>query len=331
MRQLFEHHPVIAYRFIPGLQARVPHEGGGYLVRTNACGFRSNHEFISAKPPGVRRLLVFGDSFTAGDGVSNGKRWTDLLETMIPGIEVFNFGLSGTGTDQHWLIYREFARGIECDGILIASLVENIRRVNSRYRPYQNDQGEEVVYAKPYFVFDGGRLQLRGVPVPKDPLTAEQLEQEDKEGVYKAGRFSGLRRLVNKVGLRDVAQKLTRYQPLPEYDNPDSTEWKLMRAVIAEWVREVPQPVLLVPIPLNQYIEESADPSNCVARYRELAEELRCQFHDPLIDLRRYSPDERRAFRFPVDIHPSPAGHAALARSIAPAVARLLGVPAPLE
>ena len=71
LRQIFEYHPVIAYRFIPGLRARVPDEGGGYLVRVNDSGFRCNHSFVADKKPKVRRILLVGDSFTAGDGVSD--------------------------------------------------------------------------------------------------------------------------------------------------------------------------------------------------------------------------------------------------------------------
>ena len=39
-RQLLKYDPIIGYRFIPNLKARVPHEGGGYLIRTNEYGFR---------------------------------------------------------------------------------------------------------------------------------------------------------------------------------------------------------------------------------------------------------------------------------------------------
>lgn len=70
-RQIFEYHPVIGYRFIPGITARVPHESGGYLIKANQAGFRSDHEVTREKPSGVFTVLLFGDSFTAGDGVSN--------------------------------------------------------------------------------------------------------------------------------------------------------------------------------------------------------------------------------------------------------------------
>src|SRR2546426_12153001 len=102
LRQVFEYHPVIAYRFIPGLRARVPHEGGGYLVRVNDSGFRCNHSFVADKEPKVRRILLFGDSFTAGDGVSNEKRYGVLVEKKFANLEIYNFAMTGTGTDQHY-------------------------------------------------------------------------------------------------------------------------------------------------------------------------------------------------------------------------------------
>ena len=110
MRQLFQHHPVTGYYFVPGLRARIIHEAGGYIVQTNSAGFRSKHEFRTAKDRGTKRILLFGDSFTAGDGVSNADRYSDLLETLAPGLEVFNYAIPGTGTDQQYLAYREFAQ-----------------------------------------------------------------------------------------------------------------------------------------------------------------------------------------------------------------------------
>jgi carbamoyltransferase len=324
MRQLFEYHPTIAYRFIPGLQVRIPHEGGGYLIRTNSAGFRCNHEVTPAKTPGKRRVLLFGDSFTAGDGVSNNKRFGDLLETLIPDLEVLNFGMSGTGTDQHYLIWQEWAKGLEADGVIISALVENIRRVNSKSRPFKDDKGEDRIYAKPYFELEGGRPVLRGVPVPRDPLPPQEAE-----GVAQSGRFPLLRKAANKLGLRDIAQKVTGYQPLPEFDSPETPDWVLMRAVLLEWIKQIPQPVLLLPYPLSQYIEDTASGDNVIARFREAARDAGCQMHDVLPDLHKYSMEDRRAFRFPVDVHPTPKGHEAVARSMAPAVERLLASPRP--
>src|SRR5215212_10148414 len=120
-RSVTQHHPAIGYTFIPGVKARVrlPNEETAYLVRANARGFRCDHEFVAEKRGGTRRALLFGDSFTAGDGVSNGKRYGDLLEQLIDGLEVYNFGLPGTETDQQYLAYQELAVGLEHDVLIL--------------------------------------------------------------------------------------------------------------------------------------------------------------------------------------------------------------------
>src|SRR3954462_14588259 len=139
MRQIYEYHPVIGFRFIPQTKARLPHEGGGYLIRTNECGFRCDHPFRRERTPGKHRILLFDDSFTAGEGVSNGQRYGDHLERLLPNLEVYNFGLPATGLDQHYLIYQEYAQHIVHDLLIIAVFVENVRRVGSRYRYFLNE------------------------------------------------------------------------------------------------------------------------------------------------------------------------------------------------
>ena len=119
------------------------HESGGYLVRVNDQGFRSEHEFVREKTPGTRRVLLFGDSFTAGDGVRNRDRYGDVLEELIPGLEVYNFGLPGSGTDQQYLIFREWADRFEHDLVIVAVLVGmagcSVAWVDQQsYRPSQN-------------------------------------------------------------------------------------------------------------------------------------------------------------------------------------------------
>lgn len=325
-RQLFEYHPLIGYRYIPGIKARVQHEGGGYLIRVNESGFRCRHEFAVAKSPGRPRVLLFGDSFTAGEGVSDGHRYGDLLEKQIPGLEVYNLGLPGTGTDQQYLVYQEFGQALEHDLLILGVLVENILRVKARYRFYQNEQGDEVVYAKPYFELVNGALALRQVPPPKEPLSEAEIPRELRHTIDRGGRYPALRRLVKKMKLQNLAQRLTRYQPFPEYGNPRDPAWLLLRAILTAWIAPQPRKVLLVPIPFYQYVEEVSDPSSYLARFRELAAATDCALHDPLPDLLRYPPEVRRGFRFTRDPHLTAAGHQALAASLAPVVRGLLGL-----
>jgi carbamoyltransferase len=326
-RQLFSYDPTIGYRFVPGLKARVDHEGGGYLLRTNQAGFRCRHEFTREKPPGVFRILLFGDSFTAGDAVSDKYRYGDLLESLLPGTQVLNFGLSGSGTDQQYLIWREHAAELEHDLVLIGVQVENIRRVVARYRAYQWADGEDVVLAKPYFTLESdGSLRLHQVPVPREPLARSALAGREAAALDQGGRFAWLRAPINRLGprVKDLVQRLTRYQPVPGYDRPDHPDWRLLEAILRRWLAEVSVPVVLCPIPLYQYIEETASPKRYQARFRSLEVPDRVIVHDPLPAFRAHSREERRRFRFERDVHPTRAAHRVLAESLAGCLEPLL-------
>lgn len=326
-RQLFQYDEDIGYTFIPGLKTRVEHEGGGYLIKVNQAGFRSSKEFIPDKPAGTFRILLFGDSFTAADGVSNKDRYGDILETLVPGLEVYNFGLSGTGTDQQFLIFRRFATTIEYDLVLISVLVENIRRIAARYRIYSTPEGEDRVFAKPYFTLDhGGSLIRHHNPVPKSPVSEQDLSPEALQYLDRGGRLPLLRQAVNKLGsgAKELMQKITRYQPVPAFDSPDSPDWQLMRGILSQWVREVRSPVIICPLPLLQHIEKTASAEKYQSRFSELAQETGAQIHDPLGDYWALSSEQRCGLRFAKDIHPTPAAHRVLAQSLVPPISALM-------
>jgi carbamoyltransferase len=316
--QLFQHHPLIGYTFIPNLKTRIDHEGGGFLVRTNGHGFRCEHEFTKSREPGKFRALLFGDSFTAGDGVSNKNRYGDLLEKMTPGLEVYNFALPGTATDQHYLVWREIAKEFEHDLVIIAVQVENIRRVVSRYRLAVMASGNDMLLPKPYFEIDGGELQLKGVPVPERPISVDDLPESERDHVDTGGRLLWLRKLVNKMGgpVKEILQKVSAYQPLPEYDDANGHEWLLMKTILKAWARELPKPGIVMPIPLYHYVEETAPPDAYRARFAEVADWPGVTLHDPLPDYYALPKQERRDLRFETDIHPTPAHHSLLASSL---------------
>jgi lysophospholipase L1-like esterase len=75
----------------------------GHLVEKNSLGFRER-EIAMPKPPGVCRVMVLGDSFTFGVGVSPAERYTGVAEALLRAafpdrqIEVLSFGVSGAAT-----------------------------------------------------------------------------------------------------------------------------------------------------------------------------------------------------------------------------------------
>src|SRR5688572_3460789 len=203
-KQIFEYHPIIGYRFIPNLQTRIQHESGGYLIKTNSLGFRSETEFHPHKRKDYKRILLFGDSYTAAEGVSNKKRYSDLLMQILPDTEIYNFGMPGTGTDQQYLIYDEYAKNIEHDLIMIVVLVENIRRVTAQYRCYLNEKNEKVLFQKPYFELQNKNLVLKNIPVNPNFVNAEDLPDSEKNKIDVGGRFPALRQFINKSGFKEL-------------------------------------------------------------------------------------------------------------------------------
>lgn len=322
-RQLYKYHPNIGHTFIPGLKTRVIHESGGYLVKVNQEGYRSNREFEPVKKPDVFRLLLFGDSFTAGDGVSNLKRYSDVLEMLLPGLEVYNFGLSGTGTDQQYLIFQEMAGHFEYDLVLIGVTVENIRRVAARYKVFQSVDGDRLVLPKPYFIRTApGNLQRKHFPVPKVSWSENQLSRSEQCYVDSGGRFNWLYRFLTWFDpiVLDIVQRVSRYQPLPAYDSADNPDWLLMKTILTSWLSEVSQPAVVCPIPVHQYIEETASSDAYRARFGELCESTGARLHDPLPDYWQTPRASRRQFRFQKDPHPTPASHQLLAESLVPTI-----------
>ena len=313
----------LGYRFAPGLKVRIPHEGGGYLVKTNRDGFRCNNEVTREKST-ARRVLVFGDSYTAGDGVSNGKRYSDVLEQALGDTEVLNFGLSGSGTDQQYLIFDEYADKIEYDAVVIGVLVENIQRNVLRQREWSDRAGEALCVPKPWFdLSTTGELSLAGVPVPQPYRKA--VEESSGEGAPSA--LSSARKMVNLLGpgFKDTVQKLTRFQPLPEYDSADHPAWRLMEAILSRWVAQAKVPVVIAVLPVYQYVEKTASYADVRKRFDELAQKTRVPVHHLVDDLWTHSTEVRRSFRFQNDVHMTPLAHKTVGESMARFLAPLLG------
>ncbi len=124
-----QHHPIIGYTYIPNaVQTLAAPSGGRYTIRINSAGIRSDREYSPAKPRGTFRILVFGDSMSAGQFISNENRFSELLERKIPNSEVLNFSLEGSGTDQQLLLFEHFGKQYEFDLVMLFPFVQNIYR-----------------------------------------------------------------------------------------------------------------------------------------------------------------------------------------------------------
>lgn len=98
------------FRYDPDLYwywARLPSDA----MQINEYGFRRTKPMTEKKPPGVRRVVVFGDSQTVGAGVKPEEAYAAAAEAELgEGWEVLNAGISGYRTLN---VYRLLQRRIE--------------------------------------------------------------------------------------------------------------------------------------------------------------------------------------------------------------------------
>jgi carbamoyltransferase len=334
-----KYHPRIGYTFMPNAKLRIPWGNGGYLVRANAAGFRSEREFVQARKPGTYRAVLFGDSQSAGDGVNNAQRYTDLLEKELAEFELYNYSIPGTGPDQQYLAYQEQS-AVEHDLLIIPLYVENIRRVNSRFFRSRDVSGEEYIRAKPYYLIENDKLALHHVPVPKTVWTMETFPPELLQHCYLSQGAAqtavtkhlpgGVKAMLKKVlpeGLRRAAKtavmRSEKFRPVPEFDTADNPRWLLLRGILEDWIRASRAPVLVVPIPHYFFLSSPRDARGYQARFGELASATKCHLYDPLPDLLKLSAEDRGNLWSDSSGHPSPRGHEILANLLAPVVQRI--------
>ena len=109
----------------PGVRTRhyVP---GDYAVAitTNSAGLRGQREYAVAKPPGVLRVLVLGDSFGFGYGVEDDEVVSAALERRLTAelarpVEVVNLSVSGFGQAEELVTWRERGRAYAPDVVVV--------------------------------------------------------------------------------------------------------------------------------------------------------------------------------------------------------------------
>jgi hypothetical protein len=321
---LFEFHPILRKRLKPGIRGKLTHpEAGEYVIQGNNYGFRCNHDFSPSKSPGFRRILIFGDSYVYGDGVSNEVRFTDTLEKLIPGIEVYNFALGGFALDQQYICYQEVGIEFEHDLIIIAPTLETIRKLTAHYEFVLDEDHKKRYYAKPYFDLVDGKLVRGVVPPERGYIDIEEISNNDKEKIHRANPYAQVGNILGKAHIKDALLKTFSYQPFPEYDSADTPAWKIMHAILVEWVTHSPKPVLILPLPRFIYVKGQASAVNYQTRFREVMHETGCFLYDPTPDLQKLSMEERRQLYY-LEGHLTPKGHTYIAKILAPHVQDIL-------
>jgi hypothetical protein len=146
--------PLLGWRNRPEFRNERPLLGSR-IVRTNSKGVRGVREYPYERGD-ERRIVVIGDSFAFGWGVSDDATYSALLEAALPGTEVVNLAVGGYGTDQMLLMLESEGIRYQPDLVIVGLVSADTERNIVSFRDF----------AKPMFVHAGGSLRLRGPPIP---------------------------------------------------------------------------------------------------------------------------------------------------------------------
>jgi GDSL-like Lipase/Acylhydrolase family len=138
----------LGWRLRPGVEGLFTAEGRAQ-IEVSAAGLR-DREHAREKPEGVYRIAVLGDSYSEAMQVPLARTyWAQLPERLAAcgfagerQVDVLNFGVSGYGTAQQYLMLESVALGYRPDLVLLQFTNGNDVRNNSialeeeRHRPF---------------------------------------------------------------------------------------------------------------------------------------------------------------------------------------------------
>lgn len=226
--------PKLGWAPIPSVRQYHSQQGFSVLVEQNSLGLRAPQEIGMARTNGKYRALVLGDSYVWGYGADQADIFTQDMVHARDDLELVNMGVSGYGTDQALLLYRNFGRDFDVDAVVLAF---------TTYNDIANNISEEAYgYDKPYFTLDNG-LTLH------DGHIADATFRRWWTGFLKESRAASLINtgIVNLQYLlsgpvdakRALSKALDRVRTVGELDEEDKKGLDLTAAIIAALRDEV--------------------------------------------------------------------------------------------
>lgn len=143
----------------PGASYRHASRDGTWYFKINRQGMRADRDYSYEKPPGVRRIIVLGDSFGIGYEVDVEQTFAMVLERELRnsnhGVEVLNASVSGFSTSEEAVYLERELVKYDPDAVVI-SFYENDFLDNIRANLFRLEQ-DTLVVARDSYV-PAGRL-----------------------------------------------------------------------------------------------------------------------------------------------------------------------------
>lgn len=162
--------------------------GPGIGLHTNAQRFRGTVDLHKRIPAGKVRVIVSGDSFALGYGVSDQQTWSAQLEAEHPQLQVVNQGQGGYGLDQAYLWYKRIRSQFDHDVHLMTFITPDFDRM-----PHRTFSG----YGKPVLAVEKDQLVTLNTPVPRSSYWLSKVARNGIE-LQQLSTFRVARRLVTR-------------------------------------------------------------------------------------------------------------------------------------
>ena len=229
----------------PGIEGIHAMEGRT-RIKINAEGFRDvDHE--EAKPAGVFRVAVLGDSFTEAREVPLADTYWKVMEGLlsrcrVAAVEVMSFAANGFGTAQQILVLDDRVWAYAPDLVVLAFFTGNDVLNNSAALDRHPD--------RPYFVIRDGALVLDSSNQQSSRFKAKKAWGDVKHGLYNALRTLQVARQAYKRAKSawkhreaTIAQQLGAGLNGSVYLAPGGGPWSEAWAVTEEMIRAIDRKV----------------------------------------------------------------------------------------
>ena len=188
----------------------------GWRLRENLNGAPPFPSDVTSTPdgrrtvPGARAtpgasthdIMMFGDSFTFGEEVSDDEAYPSILSTKGPELRVMNFGVHGYGHDQMLLYLKEVIRAHSPRIVTLGFFRGDIERNTRTFRDY----------AKPRFILTTSSppaLRLTNVPVPSPEELSRHSFTASRFGFLLSLAIERLERAIFPTAREEEAKQLT--------------------------------------------------------------------------------------------------------------------------
>lgn len=307
-RLFWQYDAVLGWFHQPGSSGTFNHPDFSVAVHHNSAGFRDAE--IGPLSPEQKRILLLGDSFAWGYGVEMPETLAEQLEKRLPQWDVLNCGVSGYGTDQEMLLYKEKLRGIAAHAVVLLVCENDLEN---------NVHNVQYWHNKPLFQEKGGHLSYPEKAVPK-PSMIQRLGKSILGRTYLYARiYRGVIKPLSKRNAGDA--RTTTANPTLDFASPrpdaetDTHEpgqsttkaSRLFRYLLQEFASSVSadgRRFIVVSVPASPLAETF---------FKTVTSELAIDY----LSLAPYFSKTNEATSFPHDRHWNAAGHKLAAAALA--------------